>query len=210
MSITRIISHNYRSHCTGLQESQCLYRHARPPERYCRGLLENDMGIQKQDNRDAVSDRGKWSGESVCVCVPLTYAPSSFWESLNSSRSCYLNCKQSSSLSCILKAFSIVIPTSSRRPHCTVVHVVCLVYVYYCCDFSVSFAAGVFLPVWPSKVGQPLMSGRLVITMQSEELKNGYYVRKFSIKEDRVSMCACVRACVCAACSRLPCMFLLQ
>ena len=25
------------------------------------------MGIQKQDNRDAVSDRGKWSGESVCV-----------------------------------------------------------------------------------------------------------------------------------------------
>ena len=50
---------------------------------------------------------------------------------------------------------------------------------------------------WPSKVGQPLMSGRLVITMQSEELKNGYYVRKFSIKEDRVSMCACVRACMC-------------
>ena len=161
------------------------------------------MGIQKQDNRDAVSDRGKWSGESVCVCVPLTYAPSSFWESLNSSRSCYLNCKQSSSLSCILKAFSIVIPTSSRRPHCTVVHVVCLVYVYTVVISLSRLLQECSYQYWPSKVGQPLMSGRLVITMQSEELKNGYYVRKFSIKEDRVSMCACL--CVCA-CVCVPCL----
>ncbi len=40
---------------------------------------------------------------------------------------------------------------------------------------------------WPTRICEPMQFNKLIVTLQSENKKLGYYIRKFEIKEDRVS-----------------------